>query len=45
MCYKLVAKVSNIDISGFDLKTKYNTDKSELKKKNPDLLTNGLVKN
>ena len=26
---KLVAKVNNIDTSGFVLKTKYNTDKSE----------------
>ena len=30
---KLVAKVDNIDTSGFVLKTKYNTDKTELKKK------------
>ena len=27
---KLVAKVNNIDTSGFVLKTKYNTDKTEL---------------
>ena len=27
---KLVAKVDNIDTSGFVLKTKYDTDKSEL---------------
>ena len=27
---KLVAKVDNIDTSGFILKTKYDTDKSEL---------------
>ena len=27
---KLVAKVNNIDISGFVLKTKYDTDKSDL---------------
>ena len=27
---KLVAKINNIDISGFILKTKYDTDKSEL---------------
>ena len=27
---KLVAKVNNIDISGFVLKTKYHTDKSDL---------------
>ena len=31
---KLVAKVDNIDTSDFVLKTKYNTDKTELKKKN-----------
>ena len=30
---KLVAKINNIDISGFILKTKYDTDKSELEKK------------
>ena len=30
---KLVSKVNNIDISGFVLKTKYNTDKSDLEKK------------
>ena len=29
---KLVAKVNNIDTSGFVLKTKYDTDKSELEK-------------
>ena len=46
---KLVAKVNNIDISGFVLKTKYDTGKSNLKdkiseadKKIPD--TNSLVK-
>ena len=33
---KLVAKVNNIDTTGFVLKTKYDTDKSELKKKIPD---------
>ena len=33
---KLVAKVNNIDTSDFVLKTKYNTDKTELKKKIPD---------
>ena len=33
MYNKLVAKVNNIDISGFVLKTKYDTDKSELEKK------------
>ena len=31
---KLVAKVGNIDTSDFALKTKYNTDKTELEKKN-----------
>ena len=30
---KLVAKVNNIDISGFVLKTKYDTDKPELEEK------------
>ena len=30
LCDKLVAKVNNIDISGFVLKTKYHTDKSDL---------------
>ena len=39
---KLVAKVNNIDTSGFVLKTKYDTDKSELENKIPD--TSGLVK-
>ena len=39
---KLVTKVNNIDTSGFVLKTKYDTDKSELEKKIPD--TSGLVK-
>ena len=39
---KLVTKVNDIDISGFVLKTKYNTDKSELENKIPD--TSGLVK-
>ena len=39
---KLVAKVDNIDTSDFVLKTKYNTDKTELEKKIPD--TSGLVK-
>ena len=34
---KLVAKVSNIDPSGFVLKTKYNTDKSELENKISDV--------
>ena len=39
---KLVAKVSNIDTSGFVLKTKPDTDKSELEKKVPD--TSVIVK-
>ena len=30
---KLVAKVNNVNTSGFVLKTKYNTDKSNLEKK------------
>ena len=36
MCDKLVAKVYNIDTSGFVLKAKYNTDKSDLEKKISD---------
>ena len=39
---KLVTKVNNINTSGFVLKTKYNTDKSELENKIPD--TSDLVK-
>ena len=39
---KLVAKVNHIDTNGFVLKTKYDTDKSELENKIPD--TSGLVK-
>ena len=34
---KLVAKVNNIDINDFMLKTKYNTDKTELEKKIPNV--------
>ena len=34
---KLVAKVNNIDTSDFVLKTKYNTDETELEKKIPDV--------
>ena len=30
---KLAGKVNNIDTSGFVLKTKYDTDKSDLEKK------------
>ena len=39
---KLVAKVNSIDTSGFVLKTKYDTDQSELENKISD--TSGLVK-
>ena len=39
---KLVAKVDNIDTSDFVLKTKYNTDKTELENTIAD--TSGLVK-
>ena len=35
---KLVAKVHNIDTSGFVLETKHDTDKSELENKIPELL-------
>ena len=42
VCNKLVAKVDNINASGFVLKTKYDRDKSELENKIPD--TSGLVK-
>ena len=34
---KLVAKVNNIDTSDFMLKIKYNTDKTELEEKIPDM--------
>ena len=40
--HKLVPKVNSIDTSAFVLKTKYNTDKTELENKIPD--TSGLVK-
>ena len=40
---KLVAKVNNIDTSDFVLKTKYQTDKTELENKIPDV--SNLVKN
>ena len=36
-CSKLVAKVDNIDINDFVLKTKYDTDKAELEKKIPNI--------
>ena len=39
---KFVAKVNNIDISDFALKAKYQTDKTELEKKIPDV--SNLVK-
>ena len=39
----MVAKVNNIDTTRFVLKTKYDTDKSELENKITD--TSGLVKN
>ena len=46
---KLVAKVISVDASGFVLKTKYDTDKSDLEKKINDAEkkipdTSGLVK-
>ena len=34
---KLVGKVDSIDTGGFVLKTKYDTDKSELEKKIPNV--------
>ena len=37
MYNKLVAKVNNIDTSDFLLKTKYQTEKTELEKKIPDV--------
>ena len=40
---KLVAKVNSINTGGFVLKTKYDTDKSEIENKIPD--TSGLIKN
>ena len=43
VCDKLLAKVDNIDTNDFALKTKYQTDKTELKKKISD--TSSLVKN
>ena len=42
VCNKLVAKINDIDTSKFILKTKYDTDKSELENKILD--TSGLVK-
>ena len=40
---KLVAKVNNIDTSAFVLKTNYQTDKTELVEKIPDVID--FVKN
>ena len=34
---KLVAKINNIDTSGFSLKTSYDTNKKALRKKIPDI--------
>ena len=42
MYNKLVAKIKNIAISGFVLKTKNDTDKSDLESEIPD--TSGLIK-
>ena len=42
VCDKLVAKVDNIDTVDFALKTKHDTDKTELENKIPDL--SNLVK-
>ena len=39
---KLVTKVDNIDTSGFVLKTKYDSDKSELENKKTDYNTKSL---
>ena len=49
MYNKLVAKVNNIDTSGFALKTKYNTDKSGLENNISDTdkkipYTSGVIK-
>ena len=41
---KLVAKVNNVDTSDFVLKAKYQTDKTELEKKIPDV-SDGVKKN
>ena len=46
---KLVTKIDNIGTTGFVLKTKYDTDKSDLQKKISDVdkknpVTSGLVK-
>ena len=36
VCNKLVKKVNNIDTNGFVLKTKYDTDRSDLERKTND---------
>ena len=41
---KVASKVNNIDTSDFVLKTKYQTDKTELEKKIPDV-THFVIKN
>ena len=41
---KLAAKVNDIDTSEFVLKTKYQTDKTELEKKIPDVIDFGFSK-
>ena len=40
--YKIVAKVNNIDTSGFVFKTKYDADKTELEKL-VNLLENQII--
>ena len=44
VCDKLAAKVNNIDTSGFVLKTKFQTDKTELQKTIP-VVTDFVKKN
>ena len=43
LCGKLVAKVNNTDTRGFVLKTKYQTDKTELETRILDV-TNLVIK-
>ena len=38
VCDQLVAKVNNIDISDFVLKTNYNADKTKLENKIPNVI-------
>ena len=45
VCDKLAAKVNNIDTSNFVLKTKYQTDKTELEKEIPDVTDFAKKKN